>query len=76
MTYWNSVTGEVVNDIDDNLATNSEKVQLDIGTMTKPAERWVTFVIGSTDVPMNFVPTRGYEIMRSSSGTVSFTGQC
>ena len=32
------VTGEVVNDIDDNLATNSGKVQLDIGTMTKLAE--------------------------------------
>ena len=68
------VTGEVVNDIDDNLATNSGKSAIGYWDNDKAGGAgWVTFNTGSTDAN-ELVPTRGYEIMRSSSGTVSFTG--
>ena len=68
------VTGEVVNDIDDNLATNSGKSAIGYWDNDKAGGAgWVTFDTGSTDAN-ELVPTRGYEIMRSSSGTVSFTG--
>ena len=68
------VTGEVVNDIDDNLATNSGKSAIGYWDNDKAGGAgWVTFNTGSTDAN-ELVPTRGYEIYRSSSGTVSFTG--
>ena len=68
------VTGEVVNDIDDNLATNSGKSAIGYWDNDKSGGAgWVTFNTGSTDAN-ELVPTRGYEIMRSSSGTVLFEG--
>ena len=66
------VTGEVVNDIDDNLLASGSKSA--IGYYDNANGSWATFNTGSTS-GTELVNTRGYEIRAASSnGTVSFTG--
>ena len=66
------VTGEVVNDIDNNLLTSGSKSA--IGYYDNVNGNWATFNTGSTS-GTELVNTRGYEIRAASSdGTVSFTG--
>ncbi len=66
------VTGEVVNDIDDNLLASGSKSA--IGYYDNANGSWATFNTGSTD-GTELVNTRGYEIRAASSdGSVSFTG--
>ncbi len=69
------VSGEVVDDIDNNLATNSGKSAIGFYDNDKSGGAgWVTFNTGSTD-GTELVNTRGYEIRAASSdGSVSFTG--
>ncbi len=69
------VTGEVVNDIDDNLLSSGSKSAIGYYDNDKAGGAgWVTFNTGSTS-GTELVNTRGYEIRAASSpGTVSFTG--
>ncbi len=66
------VTGEFVDDIDDNLLESGSKSA--IGYYDNANGSWATFNTGSTS-GTELVNTRGYEIRAASSdGTVSFTG--
>jgi hypothetical protein len=69
------VSGEVVDDIDDDLLTNGSKTAIGFYDNDKSGGAgWDGFNTGSTDAS-ELVNTRGYEIRRASSdGTVSFTG--
>ena len=69
------VTGEVVNDIDDNLLASGSKSAIGYWDNDKAGGAgWVTFNTGSTS-GTELENTRGYEIRAASSdGTVSFTG--
>ena len=69
------VSGEVVNDIDDNLLASGSKSAIGYYDNDKAGGAgWVTFNTGST-TGTELVNTRGYEIRSASSdGTVSFTG--
>ena len=68
------VNGEVVNDVDDQLSTNGGKSAIGYWDNDKSGGAgWVTFNTGST-LSNELIPTRGYEIMRSSEGGVEFQG--
>ena len=69
------VSGEVVNDVDDDLLTNGAKTAIGFYDNDKSGGAgWDGFNTGSTDAS-ELINTRGYEIRRASSdGTVSFTG--
>ena len=69
------VSGEVVDDVDDNLLTSGSKTAIGFYDNDKSGGAgWDGFNTGSTDTS-ELINTRGYEIRRASSdGTVSFTG--
>ncbi len=68
------VNGEVVNDVDNQLSTNGGKSAIGYWDNDKSdGAGWVTFNTGST-LTNELIPTRGYEIMRSSEGGVEFEG--
>ena len=65
------VTGEIVNDIDNNLATNSGKSA--IGKYDGGDEEWDNYTTGSTS---SLLTSKGYQIRYASGsdGTVNFSG--
>ena len=74
--YWRLISpvmsGEVYGDIDDNLAQNS--AQRGIGTFDNGAADGFVPYTTSTSTSTSLTNGTGYEIMRSSDGTIAFTG--
>ena len=65
------VSGEIVNDIDNNLATNSGKSAIGYWDNTAGTPAWVNY---NTGVSTTLTAGKGYQINRSGAGTVNFTG--